>query len=262
MKIIELCFVFALGLCLGSFYTALASRILYYYYGRGRKEKNRWKHILGRSSFCFSCKRNIPWKDLIPILSYVMNRGQCKKCSQAIGIWTFLGESYLGLLTLVLYYYSYSWPMILFSLVFCGHLYISLATDSRFFIIDPENTIFLFLWSFAFLLAKHGLTLGNLQLPLLAFAISFLFFFILFLFSRQKGLGLGDVLLICPLALYASLPWILVIIIVGATASILYILLWQRDLRKPAPLGACLILSTLVIILSKDFFYTNYEIYR
>ena len=259
-----------LGLSLGSFYTALASRIAYFFYGPGRKKNKQqdtakthtiatktavnrkskrelWLDILALPSFCFHCKKTLRLPELLPLWGYLRNGGRCRYCKQSIGYWTLLGELYLGLLLPFSLFYQQNWLSVIFSLLFCGHLYISMTTDSHWFILDAENTLFLFVWGIAYLLAYNGYNLEYLQGNLLAFAGTLLLFGFIFLFGRFRSLGLGDVILACAISLVLSLPWSLLVFQLAAGSSIIYIFLVQRNLRAPAPLGAAMALSTLLV---------------
>ncbi len=59
------------GLVLGSFSNVLLIRT-----AKGKP--------LGGRSKCLSCKKNIAWYDLIPVMSYVMLGGKCRKCGKRI----------------------------------------------------------------------------------------------------------------------------------------------------------------------------------
>ena len=251
LPLLQLSLAFFAGLVLGSFYTALASRILYFFYGAGRKTKQgleRWKTILLRPSFCFACQKKIAIENLIPIWGYLKNKGCCKDCQSPIGIATFLGEVYMGLLAFYLMSCDLSWPLIILTLLFCGHLYIALLSDSRLFLLDPENALFLFLWAIAYLFLKYGLDIAAMQLHLLAFAGSFVCFGLLFLFGRMRALGFGDVILACVIALFLGLPWALIVFQIAAAGSIVYIVLIKKKLRAPAPLGAAMALAVFLVL--------------
>ena len=63
------------------------------------------KHIRKRTlslatparSFCFSCGHQLSWFENIPVLSFVLSRGHCRKCNTPIGIGTILTETVHGL---------------------------------------------------------------------------------------------------------------------------------------------------------------------
>ena len=251
--LLELLLALLLGLSLGSFYTALASRVLYFFYGAGRKNKDmreRWKALLLHPSFCFSCGEKIapPFRDLLPIWGYLKNKGCCRRCSSPIGMGTLLGEVYMGLLSIYLLSCGLSWPLLLLSLLFCGHLYISFLSDSRLFLLDPENTLFLFLYSLAYLFVKYGLDIAAMQLHLLAFAGSLFVFALLFFLGSMRSLGLGDVILASVIALFLGLPWALVVFQIGAGFSIVYIVIIKKKMDSPAPLGAAMALGVFLVL--------------
>ena len=247
-------FVFVIGLALGSFFTALASRILYFFYGKGRargKELSSaiWKKIFLYPSFCMTCQKKIAIADIIPLWSYLKNRGKCPKCQSNIAISNFLGEVYLGLLALILFANGMSWPLLILTLLFCGQLYISLLTDFRFFILDAENTLCLFIWTIAYLILGHGFYLDSMQDNLIAFSGTLLCFGVLFIVGKMKSMGLGDVFLAAVIALFLGIMQSLLVFQFAALASIVYIVFIKKKLRSPAPLGAAMALGVLIIIL-------------
>lgn len=73
-------FMFILGACIGSFSCVLLSRKDWY---------------IGRSR-CDSCGETLRWYNLIPLLSYVLQRGRCSKCGAKIGANVILAEIYMG----------------------------------------------------------------------------------------------------------------------------------------------------------------------
>ncbi|MDP7171947.1 MAG: prepilin peptidase, partial [SAR324 cluster bacterium] len=48
-------------------------------------------------SFCFSCGNQLRWFENIPVLSYLLSRGHCRKCNATIGAGTILTETVHGL---------------------------------------------------------------------------------------------------------------------------------------------------------------------
>ena len=54
-------------------------------------------------SHCPQCKQLIPWYDNVPILSYVILRGHCRRCGKRISLRYPLIEAITGLVSLLLY---------------------------------------------------------------------------------------------------------------------------------------------------------------
>lgn len=66
-------FIFVLGLIFGSFLNAWEYRV------------ETGKSLKGRS-FCPKCKKKIAWHDNVPLLSWMLLRGKCRKCHKPISI--------------------------------------------------------------------------------------------------------------------------------------------------------------------------------
>ena len=88
---IERIFIFVLGSCLGSFLNVCIHRL--------PKEKS----IIFPGSFCPKCKTPIKWYDNVPILSFFILRGRCRKCSKKISLRYPLVELITATFFLVLY---------------------------------------------------------------------------------------------------------------------------------------------------------------
>ena len=68
MHIYYLIVFFILGAVLGGFFHVLATRLV--------EEQS----IIYPPSHCPKCKHRLKWYELIPIISYVLQKGKCKKC--------------------------------------------------------------------------------------------------------------------------------------------------------------------------------------
>tara|TARA_Y100001968_G_scaffold194028_1_gene177963 strand:- start:641 stop:1465 length:825 start_codon:yes stop_codon:yes gene_type:complete len=70
----ELILTILIGCCIGSFINVLVYRL------------PRRLSIILPSSFCISCKRNISWRDNIPILGWLILKGKCRYCKTPISL--------------------------------------------------------------------------------------------------------------------------------------------------------------------------------
>ena len=64
------------GAALGSFCCCQAWRIYY---------KNKKHKDLGKRSVCLSCGRKLKWSENIPIFSWILQKGKCRRCGAKIG---------------------------------------------------------------------------------------------------------------------------------------------------------------------------------
>ncbi|MBR2996872.1 prepilin peptidase [Candidatus Saccharibacteria bacterium] len=87
MKLLVLLVMFVLGAVFGSFACCQAWRWRYRIQG---------KKPLGKRSVCMSCKYTLKWYDNVPVISWIMLRGKCRKCGKKIGYAEILSELGLG----------------------------------------------------------------------------------------------------------------------------------------------------------------------
>ena len=254
-----------LGLLLGSFYTALASRILYYFYGPGRKSPRRMRDLLMRGSACAHCATPLRSWDLVPVVSYLSLRGRCRHCAQPIGWPVLLGEVFPGFLLPLMLLAGFGWPTALFSVLACGHLYTAIATDFNFFLLDHENTALVFLFSGAAALTRSGFILERLLPTALGAGVTLAIFLLLFVAGRGRGMGFADVPLATSAALLVGFPGVLVLFTTASAGALVYVLAIRRDRHSPAPFGvflagaACLVLvgSSLWRVWQGPYWFPN-----
>jgi len=168
--------VFLFGLIIGSF---LNVAILRYHTGRG---------LSGRS-LCFSCGKKLCWYELIPLASFICQKGRCRGCGSKIS-WQYpIVELATGLL-FALVYWRVEGDILMsafYWLVACLLIFI-VAYDWRHQII-PDQCAYLFI---LLGLIKVLSLDGNLWGLAGAF-VTALPLFLLWAVSRGKWLGFGDV---------------------------------------------------------------------
>ena len=254
-------FAALIGLLIGSFYTATASRVLYYFYGPGRKGPARWREFFSRPSFCFDCERPIPRLYLIPVAGYFWTERKCAHCHAPISPWTLAGEVFPGLLLPLLLLAGWSWPAAFFTILLCGQLYVSILTDHFFFALDYENSCLVALWAGAAAFFLTDMRADLLQTHLLTALGVLLILALLLLLARGRGLGAGDLPLAAALGLYFGWPWSLVVFQLAAAGSIVYILVIVNNRRAPAPFGVFMAFGAFATIIVQIFWTTTVEFF-
>ena len=234
------------GCIVGSFLNVV---VLRYQTGRG---------IGGRSS-CGSCNRVLRWFELVPVLSFLVQRARCRRCKSKLS-WQYpLVEAATGLVTAALVV-AHGFTVVTVIYMLAAWLLIAITVyDMRHFIIPDA-------WTAAIAVIGIGGQIVGV-LPLVPAATSWLDvaagalfalpFLILWRLSRGRLMGLGDPKLMVALGLLlgfsAGLSALTLAFWVGAVVSVLLMLISQLrsakqvvTLQTAVPFGPFLALGALV----------------
>ena len=247
-------FFFVLGATVGSFLNVVILRL----------KKN--ESILKKRSYCPYCKKKLEWFELIPIISFFIQKGRCRKCKKKIS-WQYpLVEFFTGLtfLLAVIYYFNFTaydlinfYYLLLIScfliVIFVYDLKYCLVSDK---IIYPAIIIALV---YDIYLATVTSQVPVFTTSLIAAVILGGFFLFLVLASKEKWMGMGDVkigfllgLFFGPFQLFAT---IFLAFLIGAVISVFLIIFKKKTLRSEIPFGPFLTGASFIII-----FWGNYLI--
>lgn len=246
-------FTFILGAIVGSFLNVVILR-----YNTGLPIM----HGKARSK-CFSCGKILTAKELIPILSYVMQGGKCSVCKSKISIQYPLVELLTGFFFWLTYMQTGISLVSVFSVTITSILLVIAVYDIRHKII-PDGLVYAFIaMSLVF-----SLWMWNPQ-DFLAGPIFSAIFFALWYVSRGTWLGFGDVKLVLGigflLGLMPGLSALLLSFWIGAVVSLGLIVVQKVLLRQGGkaltmkseiPFAPFLILGTLLV------YYFGIEAYR
>lgn len=246
------------GLALGSFVGALTYRL-----PRGKG------FVTGRSK-CPRCNRTIAGYDNIPVISYLILRGKCRKCGGRIspryflielttslaflGIYLFWSACFLGNLSLASCY----WPINLGYLyhIFFPFLFVILFS---IFVIDLEERIIPDSLTFAgFSLVFLVLLLTNAPIyeHLFSAFILGLFLLLINIFTRGKGMGLGDVKFVLLPGLFFGLKLSFIFLfsafLTGAVVGLILILVNRAKFGQKIAFGPFLVFAFFMTFLWGD----------
>lgn len=255
MDIIAIVFAGILGTIIGSFLNVVILR-----YGTG-------KSVGGRSG-CMSCGHQLRSIDMVPILSWVVLRGKCRKCRCKISAQYPLVELATGLVFAILFKYSlgytvitsvasavFVWNAIIFSL-----LIVIFAYDWRHKII-PDGLVFTFIgMSLAQTIYHLPNNFWSDTISILNLLIGPIFFFIFYLvwkFSDGRLIGYGDLKLMLGLGWFFGFVHGLSSLVLAFWAGALYaiaIMLISRlkgfskniTMKTEIPFGPFLILGIFI----------------
>ena len=251
-NIIVLLFLFMLGASFGSFLSVVIYRL------HAKK-----KGIVFGHSICPECKFELEFVDMIPVFSYALLRGKCRKCKKTIPGQYLLLELSCGLLFVAIYFL---YPFLTFagdSVTFAGEMFVPFLFNSIYsvFLIGilfydlrtstiPDVFLFPLLGAAALGTLATGADL--LDHVIIAPLIALAFFGGQIFFSKGKWLGEGDLYL--SLSLAVIFGWKLFIVcvvasyILGAVISLVLLLSKKIGRKTQIPFGPFLVIGAFTTL--------------
>lgn len=245
MKIGMSVIIFILGLCVGSFVNMLVYRTaikykLEVYRVKRKRNKNR--------SFCDFCGRQLTWRENLPVLSWLIQKGMTKCCQKKLSVIYPIVEIGTGVL-FIWFNLRYPWGHVDWWVWGLGLIVLTLMIfltvfDYKYMIL-PDFAV-----AALIVLAIAGIVFDEKNIvPYLISSLSasgLLVF--LNLITKGKGMGWGDVKLALFMGLFLGYPRIITAMylafIVGAVVSLGLIITKQATKKSLIPFGPLLILGT------------------
>ena len=260
MSLLIFVFIFLLGTIIGSFLNVVIFRF------------NTGKTIVTGRSICMNCNRDLRWYELIPVFSFLIQSGKCRRCASRISHQYPLVELLTGLVFAIIAFkflpvIGVSYLLYLFFVIFYVFIFSLLIVISVYDLrhkIIPDKLVFMFvLVSFVSIFINKSLIGSFLILPswgaLIAGPLFALPFIALWYFSKGRLMGLGDGKLILGIGWMLGLSQGVFSIIlsfwIGTIVSLLLMLISKKkmNMKTEIPFAPFLIISTFVtFILSLD----------
>ncbi|MDP9240558.1 MAG: prepilin peptidase [Actinomycetota bacterium] len=245
MIIALVAFAALLGLVVGSFLNVVIWRV------------PRGESIVRPPSHCPGCAEPIAPRDNVPVLSWLLLRGKCRKCGTRISVrypLVELGTAALFALIAVRFGFDPAIPAFLY-LAAVGLALALIDIDHKrlpFAMTIPSYPVALVLLTVAALVDGHP---GRLVQMLAGMLGLFGFYFLLNLVS-PRGMGFGDVMLSGILGLYLGyLGWGPLLVgaflgfLLGAIGGLLFIAIGRGGRKSHIPFGPYMLAGALVAIL-------------
>lgn len=230
------CYIFILGLVVGSFLNVVALRGL-----------SGEDFVFSRSK-CPKCSNQLAWYMNIPLLSYIFLRGKCAFCKTKISIQYPIVELVCGLLFLFSYLkFDFNLNFVFALIIVCFGIILSI-TDFLEKVIIAQHTYILAIIGLIFSIINH-----NFLSCFIGGIIGFLFFEIISFISKKlisiRAFGEGDSLIALAFGCCFGYKKILLIIALSLILQVVFslpILIYQNLKLKKLKLA----LSYLYIIIS------------
>ena len=221
------------------------------------------KGVVSGRSYCPKCKKQITWKDNIPIISYFLLNGKCRKCKKPISSQYALVE-FLSILFFVIIYFLYGITLTtLLLMVLSLSFIIIFFIDLKHFIIPNEITFSMMVLGFVKSFDPNLSPLfpnyvNSLIGGLLGYGIIWSIIFFYKQVRKKEGMGLGDAKLFGVIGFWfgwLAIPFIIFLSSVIALLSVVPSLLKNsRTMSSQIPFGPYIIIGTLIYLFFENSF--------
>jgi prepilin signal peptidase PulO-like enzyme (type II secretory pathway) len=229
--------IFILGAAFGSFLNVVIFRM-----------KKKQSFLTGRS-YCPNCRHKLGARDLIPLVSFVIQKGKCRYCKSKISLVYPLVELGTGLAFLLIFInFGFSLKSLLY-LVYACILIIIFVYDLNYNLILDKVTVPAMIFAI----------LADIILKAPFFSVLFgaiiggSFFSLMFFLSRGKWIGGGDIRLGVLMGLMLGWEKLIVALVFaylpGALVAIILLITKKKKLRSSLPFGTFLTLGTFIALI-------------
>lgn len=242
MDIYYFIMLFILGTVFGSFFNVVGFRL------------PREESIVKPRSHCPKCNHELTALELIPVISYLIQRGKCKNCKTKIGLFYPIFELTTGILFAVSYLVFGLSLDLLIALTFISMLLIIIISDYQTMIIPDEVLIFFGSTLIIEFLVKYGLE--KTLYMILQGVISFIIMLLIkkmgdFMFEKES-MGGGDIKLMFIYGLYfGSLTTLLSIFIASIIGLPISLIVLKKTKNHEIPFGPFLAVAAIILVLTK-----------
>ena len=216
------------------------------------------KGVVTGRSFCTQCKKKISWYDNIPVVSFVILKGKCRKCKKKISPQYLLVEI-LSTLSFFLIYFIYGvTTTTLFLIILSLCFIIIFFIDQKHFIIPNSLTFPLMILG---LLKSFDPNLNSLFPNYVNSLIGGLFgygiiWFIIFFYKqvrKKEGMGLGDAKLLSVIGFWFGWIAIPFVVFISSIIALVYVIpsliKKSKNMSSQIPFGPFIILGCILYII-------------
>lgn len=229
--------VFILGTIIGSFINVVIYRV------------PRGNSVVYPPSACGACAAQLNWRDLIPVLSYIILRGRCRSCGSSIS-WQYPLVELIGGLGLLALYYRFGLGFEGLAAAVLFFLLLAVIFIDLDFLIIPNRIVLIGLLlgvpltlaqsTQVFVSGLLGLLVGG-GLLLLTAVVS------------RGGMGGGDIKLATVIGLYVGWPQILLVLflsfLLGSIVGLALVVRGRKKMKEAVPFGPFLAVASYLVLL-------------
>ena len=224
-----------------------------------RLPKNQ--EIVFKPSHCPNCQKKLTIRNLIPIISYLYQKGTCANCKTPIKKRYLLVELISLTLSLSLFYLFGPTPLFIKTLLFSLCLVILFFTDLETFII-PNSISYLLIATGLLWNISSKTHIDSLKGILIGFTIFYSIGFLSKLYYKKDTLGGGDLKLIMGIGAYWGIKTVIIAsylsFLIGGIIGLTLILAKKKKKTDYVPFGPSIIIGTSLAIPYTNSIWTYY----
>ena len=240
MEIVYTILMLIIGCIFGSFFNVVGYRV------------PKGLSIVSPGSFCPKCNHNLKWYELIPVFSYLIQKGKCRSCHEKISLIYPIIELTTGVLFAVSYFvFGFSYDLIL-ALIVASFLVIVIVSDINYLVIPDEVTLFFSILVIAVKIAGEGIKVASLSVlsGLEMFVLMYLFMLLGNFLFKKESLGGGDVKLMFFVGIVLGpVLGTFTIFLSSLIAFPLSLIIYLKDKDNVIPFGPFILIAAFTIIL-------------
>lgn len=242
MEIYIYIMIFIFGSIMGSFLNVLAVRL------------SNNESIIYPGSHCHNCQHKLKWYELIPILSYIIQKGKSNCCNTRIPISYLIVEIVTGALYCTAYHsFGFSYELVI-SLIFISSLITIIVSDIEYMIILDEVIAVACILIILLELVFFGLefTVNKILSGILAFITMYGIKIIGDKMFKKESMGGGDIKLMFLFGIVIGFPLSICDIFLATFIAFpvaIYLLFSRKD--SLIPFGPFLAMAAILIHISK-----------
>jgi len=203
--------------------------------------------IVRPRSACPSCRAELSWSDNVPLVSYLLLRGRCRRCGAPISARYPIVEALTAALFAACWWQFGFSPLFLSRIVLGCALIVLFAIDLEHYLLPNAITLPGTVVGFAFSFLGPPGWMSSLLGILVGGGILFTIAELYYRVRHEEGLGMGDVKMLAMIG--AFLGWKLAIVtlmlasVAGAVIGLLLIATRRGDMKYALPFGTFLALG-------------------
>ena len=241
METLYIIIFFIFGSLMGSFLTVIGLRL----------PKN--ENFTTTHSHCDSCGHILRLYEMIPIISYLIQKGRCRYCKTKIDKLSTFIEFFTGALFAVAYYaFGFSYELVI-ALGIVSMLMIVVVSDITYLIIPDEVLVFFSIYFIIFQLLNVGVvdTLKHIGTGVFLFGMMYLIMLIGNKTLKKESLGGGDIKMMFVFGLLLDPLLGTFSVFLGSLIALpISLILLKKEKERVIPFGPFLLLALTLIYFS------------